>query len=215
MISRQNTGEVQAASGDLAGARATFPRGARPGEQGDFFEDMVLTPPAAGPRRDPAGRLARGRRGSSPPPTRRPTPRASRTCANGIMYDRGRLALARGDAADAVRLFSDFPRPDRARRPAHPLHGPSAAGPGLRRRRRPRPRRARADRRRPRPRAAGGPGSMAAGAAPLRLCRHRARRIRSAGPGGERHRGARPRRPGRGGRSPWRSGGGHGRWPTG
>ena len=27
---------------------------------------------------------------------------------DGIVYDRGRLALARGDAADAVRLFSDF-----------------------------------------------------------------------------------------------------------
>ena len=46
MISRQNAGEVQAASGDLAAARATFLEALGLATKGDYFEDVVLSRPS-------------------------------------------------------------------------------------------------------------------------------------------------------------------------
>ena len=107
MIARQNMGEVRAASGDLAGARASFLEALGMAEHGDFFEDIVLT-------RQQLARVAI-RQGDWPEATRQLATADSAAHAKGIedmragiVYDRGRLALAQGHAADAVRLFSDF-----------------------------------------------------------------------------------------------------------
>jgi len=107
MIARQNTGEVQAAAGDLDAARATLLECLAMAERGDYFEDIVLT----------RQRLARVaiRQGEWDEASRQLATADSAAHARGmedmrdeIVYDRGRLALGRGDAADAVRLFSDF-----------------------------------------------------------------------------------------------------------
>ncbi len=107
LIARQNTGEVQAASGDLAAARATLLESLAMAERGDFFEDIVIT----------RQRLARVaiRQGDWDEADRQLATADSAAHArgledmrDGIVYDRGRLALAQGHAADAVRLFSDF-----------------------------------------------------------------------------------------------------------
>ena len=107
MIARQNTGEVQAAAGDLDGARATFLEALAMAQRGDYFEDVVLT----------RQRLARVaiRQGDWDEAARQLATADSAAHArrvddmrDDIAYDRGRLALAKGDAADAVRLFSDF-----------------------------------------------------------------------------------------------------------
>jgi hypothetical protein len=53
MISAEH-GEVQAASGDLGAARATFLEALRLATEGDYFGRRAQ-PAAAGPGRDPAG----------------------------------------------------------------------------------------------------------------------------------------------------------------
>jgi CHAT domain-containing protein/tetratricopeptide (TPR) repeat protein len=107
MISRQNAGEVQAASGDLAAARATFLEALDLATRGDYFEDVVLS----------RQRLARVaiRQGDWDEAERQLATADSAAHAqgiedmrHGIMYDRGRLALARGDGAGAARLFTAF-----------------------------------------------------------------------------------------------------------
>lgn len=109
MISRQNAGEVQAASGDLAAARATFLEALGLATKGDYFEDVVLS----------RQRLARVaiRQGDWNEAERQLVTADSAAHAqgmddmrNGIAYDRGRLALARGDGAGAARLFTAFLR---------------------------------------------------------------------------------------------------------
>ena len=109
MISRQNRGEVLAAAGDLAAARATFLVSLDLATKGDYFEDVVLS----------RQRLARVaiRQGDWTEAERQLATADSAAHAQGvedmrnsIAYDRGRLALARGDARGAARLFTAFLR---------------------------------------------------------------------------------------------------------
>jgi tetratricopeptide (TPR) repeat protein len=107
MISRQNAGEVQAASGNLAAARATFLEAIERATAGDYFEDMVLT-------RQMLARVAI-RQGDSKEAERQLAAadsaahtRGMEDMRRGIVYDRGRLALAQGDASAAARLFTAF-----------------------------------------------------------------------------------------------------------
>jgi CHAT domain-containing protein/tetratricopeptide (TPR) repeat protein len=107
MISRQNEGEVQAASGDLTGARATFLEALTLAQNGEYFEDEVMS-------RQRIARVAI-RQGDLDEAGRQLAQADSSAHArgiedmrNGIVYDRGRLALARGDTAGAVRLFTAF-----------------------------------------------------------------------------------------------------------
>ena len=107
MIARQNTGEVLAASGDLPAARATFLHTLDLADRGRLFRG----------RRDQPAALARVaiRQGDWGEAERQLATADSAAHArgvedmrNGIVYDRGRLALARGNAAGAARLFTAF-----------------------------------------------------------------------------------------------------------
>jgi CHAT domain-containing protein/tetratricopeptide (TPR) repeat protein len=107
MIARQNTGEVLAASGDFPAARATFLHALDLAIAGDYFEDVVIG----------RQRLARVaiRQGEWDEAERQLATADSAAHAqgiegmrNGIVYDRGRLALGRGNAAAAARLFTAF-----------------------------------------------------------------------------------------------------------
>jgi CHAT domain-containing protein len=107
MIARQNTGEVLAASGDLPAARATFLHALDLATAGDYFEDAVIS----------RQRLARVaiRQGDWDEAERQLATADSAAHArgvddmrDGIVYDRGRLALGRGNAAGAARLFTAF-----------------------------------------------------------------------------------------------------------
>ena len=107
LIARQNTGEVEAASGELTAARATFQQALAMAERGDYFEDIVLT-------RQWLARVAI-RQGDWGEAARQLATADSAAHARGvddmrdaIMYDRGRLALAQGHPDEAVRLFSNF-----------------------------------------------------------------------------------------------------------
>jgi CHAT domain-containing protein len=109
LIAEQNTGEVLAASGDLAGARAAFERVIVEGTQGEFFERVVLM-------RQALARLAI-RRGDWSEAARQLATADSSARARGfeemrdpIAYDRGRLALGQGNARHAARLFEGFLR---------------------------------------------------------------------------------------------------------
>jgi CHAT domain-containing protein len=107
MIARQNTGEVLAASGDLPAARATFLHALDLATAGDYFEDAVIS----------RQRLARVaiRQGDWDEAERQLATADSAAHARGVddmrdglVYDRGRLALGRGNAAGAARLFTAF-----------------------------------------------------------------------------------------------------------
>jgi CHAT domain-containing protein/tetratricopeptide (TPR) repeat protein len=107
MIARQNTGEVLAASGDLDAARATFLHALDLAIAGDYFEDVVIS-------RQRLARIAI-RQGDWGEAERQLATADSAAHArgiedmrNGIVYDRGRLALGRGNAAAAARLFTAF-----------------------------------------------------------------------------------------------------------
>jgi CHAT domain-containing protein/tetratricopeptide (TPR) repeat protein len=107
MISRENRAEVMAASGDLAGARRAFAGALEEAERYDFFEDMVIAHQQlarvamrqsdwaeAERQLTAADRKARGR--------------GLDELANTLIYDRGVLALGRGNLAAAERLFRGF-----------------------------------------------------------------------------------------------------------
>ena len=197
MIARQNTGEVQAAAGDLDGARATFLEALDDGHRGRLLRGRRAQPPAAGPGRDSPGRLGRGRRQLATAD--------SAAHARGVEDMRGR---------HRVRSRAPRPRP-RATPPARSASSPTSsaeripttsssatpsepAGPGLGGGRRPGPRqRELTDAGDDLERWRAAPGGRRA--PPVRLRRHRARRVRSAGAGLQRHRRAGPRGPRRGG----------------
>lgn len=107
LIAQQNVGEVRAAMGDLAGARDAFQRVLDQAGQVDIFEPVVLMRQAlarvAIRRRDwaEAERQLDGADSSA-------RARGFDDMRGPIQYDRGRLALARGDAKGAVRLLTEF-----------------------------------------------------------------------------------------------------------
>ena len=109
MIARQNRGEVLAASGDLAAARTAF-EGTSLGGRARRIPRGCRERPAAYRRvairqrdwdeadRQLAAARPRGPMGSA--------------IKSSLLYDRGRLALGRGDLPAAERLFSSFLAPD-------------------------------------------------------------------------------------------------------
>jgi CHAT domain-containing protein/tetratricopeptide (TPR) repeat protein len=107
LIARRNRAEVLAASGDLEAAREAFAAALADAERGDYFEDVVLG-------RQDLARVAI-RRGRWDEAAGLLAAADSAAHVHGfedmrtpILYDRGRLALARGDAAGAARLFTSF-----------------------------------------------------------------------------------------------------------
>ncbi len=107
MISRQNAGEVQAASGDLVAARATFEETVRLAVAGDYFEDEVQSRQRLARVAIRQGDLAEARTQLATADSAAHV-RGIDDIRNGLVYDRGRLALAGGDAAGATRLFTAF-----------------------------------------------------------------------------------------------------------
>jgi CHAT domain-containing protein len=107
MIARQNSGEVQAATGDLAAARRTFLESIDLAIKGDYFEDLVLS-------RQRLARVAIRQRDWTEAERQLSSADSAahaqgiEDMRNSIAYDRGRLALARGDARGAARLFTAF-----------------------------------------------------------------------------------------------------------
>ncbi|HUR95224.1 MAG TPA: CHAT domain-containing protein [Gemmatimonadales bacterium] len=107
LIARQNTGEVLAASGDLDAARATFLDALERATRGDYFEDVVLT-------RQHLARVAIRQRAWDEAERQLASADSAahaqgfEEMRNSIVYDRGRLALGRGDARGAVRHFTTF-----------------------------------------------------------------------------------------------------------
>jgi tetratricopeptide (TPR) repeat protein len=107
MISRQNRAEVLAASGDLAAAWTALEGTLEEARKGDFLEDVVIA----------RQRLARVaiRRGEWDEAEKQLASADSSVRAHkqpelgeALVYDRGRLALGRGDLPAAERFFSAF-----------------------------------------------------------------------------------------------------------
>ena len=107
MIARQNRAEVLAASGDLAAARTALQQTLEEATQGEFLEDVVIA----------RQRLARVaiRRGEWADAEQQLASADSAASSHkleemraALVYDRGRLALGRGDLDGAQRLFSAF-----------------------------------------------------------------------------------------------------------
>jgi tetratricopeptide (TPR) repeat protein len=107
MIARENRGEVMAASGDLDGAREAFLGTLRESEQNQYYEDALFA------RQRLSGIAIRqgdydeaGRQLAAADASARE--RGLEDSRKTLAYDRGRLALARGDLARAERILTGY-----------------------------------------------------------------------------------------------------------
>ncbi|MEZ0332622.1 MAG: CHAT domain-containing protein, partial [Gemmatimonadales bacterium] len=107
MIARENRGEVMAASGDLQGAREAFLGTLKESEENQFYEDALFA------RQRLAGIAIR--QGDYDEAERQLTAADASARQRGLedsrkilAYDRGRLALARGDLPRAERILAGY-----------------------------------------------------------------------------------------------------------
>jgi CHAT domain-containing protein/tetratricopeptide (TPR) repeat protein len=107
LIARQNRAEVLAASGDLEAARAAFTGTLTEAEEFGFFEDMVIS-------HQQLARLAmrqadwREAERQLTAADRKARARGLDGLAENLVYDRGVLALGRGELAEAEQLLGGF-----------------------------------------------------------------------------------------------------------
>jgi CHAT domain-containing protein len=107
MIARQNRGEVLAASGDLVAARTAFEGTLAEAQRSEFLEDAVNA-------RQRIARVAIRQRDWDEADRQLAAADSTATShgleeiKSSLLYDRGRLALGRGDLPAAERLFSSF-----------------------------------------------------------------------------------------------------------